>query len=501
MASPAYIALRAAYPRLPATPTNALEEYAAAIATRDEAAVTHEENLKRITTETAALREKVAHDDPQRDKKLSDITNKAIADSDAENESYSDMKEGLDAAVDKTYGVLSPAEKAILGVAAPELVPDESALDKITKYISGLDDITKDLIVDMNNQSASTSIEIAVGYIPKTRYLKVPSFLQEKLEAAWDSQPNTTDWKNCLSAAEMIAVAAVNLSCFKDIQGAEFFAIMRAQLCAIMGIPRDVKASLVRFHEVEIVAADTSTETLRKISDWIKNNGPIMKSLRYIAINFICLSNHVILTLRSHYKNDAAFNNMWNQGFKGALIDVTLASINYDRSTFLHDVIHPWGLWKLYNAHRELAAHDICDNSMKLRLEGAASGTAAFTGAAALVDQMKATKLFDKFFESRKDAIASVKDTAEDIRKHRDMYNLNHRYYGYPNVIELPKADLQAIAPVLMAYRDVFLKNTSFKDIRAIARVAENADGVRKILVEKMKNLVKAEATKIEDLV
>lgn len=182
-------------------------------------------------------------------------------------------------------------------------------------------------------------------------------------------------------------------------------------------------------------------------------------------------------------------------------MDNLLSAFAYDKTVLLHDVIHPWGLRRPYDAHVAFVAKDICDNSVKLRLKGASCGTAAYTGGAALLDQMRATKLFDNFFRARRDEVQRVQTIAEDIKNNRPKYCLNRRFYGESDVINLPEADLAVIAPIVLAYRDVFLKTTSFKDVKAITKVAANSDGVRKILVAKIKQLIKADQTSIQDIV
>lgn len=496
-----YAALRAIHNELPAEPSGPIREYADAIQTRDDAFSAHERTLERISNEMEARIATIPADAADRDRLVAAEHNIADRLTATENELYNSTTPKLTSAVDKTYAALSPAVREILERRAPDLGEDQDAAAKIARYIATLDDATKELIVDLNNQSASTSIDIAVGYLSKDKFLRIPSHLETKIYELWDSQQTTETYANGLTAAEILAVAAVNLPCFAGLQGAEFLSFVRAYTCAIIGAPSSTRKSLVRFHEVTIVSAETRTTELDKLTGWMKTNASMVRNIRYFVLNFICLSNHVLLSLRSHWKNDPQFNNMWNNGFKGALLDNLLNQFAWDRGALLHDCIHPWGLWILNETHGNLARLDICDNSMKLRYSGAACGTAAYTGAAALLEQMRATKLFDKFFVARTAEIARVVTVATDIRKNRGKYCLNHRFYGHNDVPPLPSPSVQAIAPVLMAYRDVFLKTTTFKDIRAISKVAENADGVRKILAEKMKRLVKDVSTQIDDLV
>jgi predicted Zn-dependent protease with MMP-like domain len=501
MADPAYNALRLLYPDLPDIPTPKLTAYANALADKDSNESAHDRRLTAISDALDTFRASIPDTDPEKDTKILARAAQAARDTDDENAAYADMLLRLDAAINKAYDDLPADIKNLLAGNVVQLVADASASQKIADYIKGLDDQTREVLLDLNNQSASTSIDIAVGYIPKSLYLKIPAHLANKIYDLWTTQQTSDTYKNGLSMEEILLVAATNYSCFEKTQGAEFFSLVRAFLCAIIGAPRDVNASKVRFHEVVEVPAVVDKTVLDKITGWMKTQASFVKNLRYFVINFICLTNHVLLSLRSHWKNDASFNAMWANGFKGALLDSVLSQISYDKATLLHDVIHPWGLNILYISHRNFAEHDICDNSMKLRLQGAACGTAAYTGASALIEQMRATKLFDHFMEVRSKEIDSVKLTAAKIKVDRGKYCLNHRYYGENAVPVLPSSDLQAIAPVLMAYRDVFLKNTSFKDIRAIAKVASNSDGVRKVLVEKMKTLVKDAATRVEDLI
>jgi hypothetical protein len=494
---------RQLHPGFGAVLSKAADAYAQALSRRTALHKSHEEALRTIS---ATHEEKIAaipNDAEDRDVRLTAENKAADESTNLENNMYSLALEKLNNEVDELYEKLSPEEKGIINDEEPPVVlkKDTDAITIIAQYINSLPDTTKELIVDMNNMSDSTSIDIAVGYIPKSKFLRLPVNLAEKIYALWDTQPQTESYRNGLSPAELIAVAAVNLPCFEGLPGSEFLALLRAQTCAIIGAPRNTSKSKVRFHEVVEVPADTSKASLDRITSWMGNNQPAARNLRYFAINFVCLTNHVILSLRSHWKNDASFNNMWNNGLKGALMDTILSSFAYDRSSLFHDAIHPWGLFILYQSHKAFAEKTICDNSMKLRFTGAACGTAAFTGAAALLEQMKATKLFDNFFQTRSDEIVEVQTIAERIRTHRDQFNLNHRYYGHNDAPNLPNSSVKAIAPVLMAYRDVFLKNTSFKDIRAISKVAENADGVRKVLVEKMKTLVKDASTRVNDIV
>jgi len=501
MADPVYASLRLLYPDLPDVPSPELIAYANALADKDSNESNHDARLASISDALDNYRASIPITDPDRDNKIQIRTAAAAKDTDDENLAYNQMLIKLDDSINRAYAALPPAIKDILAGKAIPLAPDSSAAQKIADYINSLDAQTKEVLMDLNNQSASTSIDIAVGYIPKSMYLKIPAHLAPKIYDLWTTQQGSDTYKNGLTMEEILLVAATNYSCFENIQGAEFFSLIRAFLCAIIGAPRDVTTSKVRFHEVMEVPAVTDRSVLDKITGWMKTQAAFVRNIRYFVINFICLTNHVLLSLRSHWKNDPSFNSMWSNGFKGALLDTVLSQISYDKATLYHDVIHPWGLYILYVSHRNFAEHDICDNSMKLRLQGAACGTAAYTGASALIDQMKATKLFDHFMEVRSVEIDSVKSTAQKIKADRGKYCLNHRYYGEPAVPSLPTGDLQAIAPVLMAYRDVFLKNTSFKDIRAIAKVASNSDGVRKVLVEKMKTLVKDAATKVEDLI
>lgn len=496
-----YDLLRTEFPNLPVVPTRALTTYVEAKAMREDLHRRHERELADISNAMETAIANVPMDAADREDLIAEARGTARRRTDAENSAYSSADRTASDRVNEVFDRLSDQEKLALSGEIPEIVGDADAATRINRFIDNLDDVTKELIVDLNSQSASTSIDIAVGYIARSKYLNLPAHLASKIYALWNTQQDTETWANGLTGNEIVAVAAVNLPCFEGLPGQEFMALLRAQLCAILGAPNSVRDSRVRFHEVREVPPMTDPAVLKRITDWMKTNAHVVKSLRYFALNFICLSNHVLLTLRSHWKNDAQFNALWNNGFRGALLDSLLTSFSWDRASLLHDVIHPWGLWKLYQAHRDFVSKDICDNSLKLRFRGAACGTAAYTGAAALIEQMKATKLFDRFFVLRAEEVKQVKDTADAIRDSRDRFCLNHRFYGHAEVPKLPMASVQSIAPVLMAYRDVFLKNTSFKDIRAIARLAENADGVRKVLVEKMKNLVKDAATKIEDLV
>lgn len=497
----AYQTLRSQHNTLPEVATKELNAYADAMSARERLNQIHSERLSEISENLDRDIDDLDDTEAGYINKVEELNRVARKATDEENNQYAIQLSLINKTITEIFDSLSVEFKTILAAGAPELVVDKNAIKSISTFLETLDDATKELIIDLNNQSASTSIDIAVGYIPKAKYLRIPSHLAQKIYALWNTQPSTDTYANGLTAEEMISVAAVNYDGFKDLQGAEFFALLRAQICAILGAPRNPSESKVRFHEVVVVPTLSDQPTLKRITDWMRTNAHIVKNLRYFALNFICLSNHVLLTLRSHWKNDAQFTALWNNGLKGCLLDQLLAAFNHDRPTLFHDVIHPWGLWVLYQAHKDFAARDICDNSMKLRAEGAACGTAAYTGAAALLDQMHATKLFDKFFDVKADIIAEVQNTAKNIKKNRDKYSLNHRFYGHNGTEVLPLASVQAVAPVLMAYRDVFLKNTSFKDVKAIARVAENSDGVRKVLVERMKNLIKDEATKIEDLV
>jgi hypothetical protein len=498
-----YEDLRRNFPQLPATPSKELDAYAEALDRRDEMHVKHETVLRKISEETEASVAAIPQDAENRDQKVQAALKIGANLTTLENDAYGRALEAADAEVNELFDRLSAREKAVISAQDVDFgqPADDDVVKRIQQYIAALPDTARELITDMNNQSESTSIDIAVGYIPQSKFLRLPSNLAEKIYALWDTQPNTDNLKNGLSTAELLSVAVVNLPCFKDVPGGEFFALLRAQICALIGAPRNTQKSKVRFHEVLEVDASSDKVSLDKITQWMTNNQPAARNLRYFAINFICLTNHVLLSLRSHWKNDASFNSMWTNGLKGALLDGVLASFPYDRGSLFHDVLHPWGLWVLYQTHRICAERDICDNSMKLRFTGAACGTAAYTGAAALLEQMRATKLFDTFFVARAQEIRVVTAASDDIKFNRDKYNLNHRYYGHLTVTPLPASAVKAIAPVLMAYRDVFLKNTSFKDIRAISKVAENADGVRKVLVEKMKALVKDAATKVDDII
>jgi hypothetical protein len=498
-----YKTLKEAHPTLPDVPTKELDAYANALARRASIHEKHEAALIGITADTNAKIAAIKDDDPnavEKRKLENDLAGNLV---DLENNAYSSALETIDDEINDLYDSLPKNHRdALSGVVPSSIVSSDSkAASMIDTLIAALPETTKELISDMNNQSDSTSIDIAVGYIAKSKFLRIPSNLAEKIYGLWDTQPNTDTFQNGLTVAEMISVAAVNLPCFEGLPGAEFVAMLRAQVCAIIGAPRSTLKSRVRFHEVLEVPADTSKASFDRITQWMANNQPVARNLRYFAINFICLTNHVVLSLRSHWKNDPSFNNMWNNGFKGALMDTVLSTMSYDRGSLLHDSIHPWGLFVLYQSHKLFAARSICDNSMILRFNGPACGTAAFTGAAALLEQMKATKLFDQFFVSRRAEIEEVQNVAANIRSNRDRFNLNHRYYGHLSAPNLSTSSVKAIAPVLMAYRDVFLKNTSFKDIRAISKVAENSDGVRKVLVEKMKTLVKDAATRVDDIV
>lgn len=408
-----------------------------------------------------------------------------------------------EAAYDNLVAALTDGERTDLFGLSPTvaLVTDTADVAKIKAMLKTLSDTDKELIHDMDNMSAFTSLDLAVGYINREKYLQVPSSLQAKLEAAYVSQKASSDYADVLTVPEAILMAADNLKCFPQANGAEFLCLIRAYTASIFGIPKDTTVSKVRIHEIKITSDPVKNDDVTRIINWIKGHATTVRSLRYIAINFMCLTNHVLLSLRSHYKKDPSFDKLWDNGFKSLLITEAITQSNVDKATLCHDTIHPWGLFIPSEAHRLLVTKSICDNSMAIRLRGGACGTAAYTGAAALIEQMSATKLFDRFFQTKAAEIKEIREASVKIKDNREVYSLNHRFYGVNDSPKLPEGSLVTVAPVVMAYRDVFLKTTSFKDIKSIEKIAQNAQGLRKILAERMKLLVKDAATRVEDIV